>query len=159
MSAFWSSTSRMGVAMLLASCLARMIWMDLTAVMLRSPHPRAGTASVLQNERRPPFHAADKVGRADLVVVRFDASLRCEPWGRLQHRAQLTAIKLGRASRAVTGGVFAGGDQHCTAVLDAFDLAIEQAQFHRVALVVRSVNGEHRGLDFLQASGWVVVTR
>src|SRR5450755_2046283 len=43
MSALWSSTSRMGVAMQLASCRARMSWMDLEVAIADALHPHAGS--------------------------------------------------------------------------------------------------------------------
>ena len=59
----------------------------------------------------------------------------------------------------MAGGLVTRGDQQHAAVFHPLDLAVEQPEFRRVALVVSRVNGQQCRLDSLQTRGGVVVAR
>src|SRR4030095_8838833 len=71
----------------------------------------------------------------------------------LQQLRQLLLPEFRLGGGAVAGGLVTRGDQQDAAVLHPLDLAIQQAELWRVALVVRRVDHQQNRLAALHAPG------
>src|SRR5438105_2008496 len=92
---------------------------------------------------------------------RCAASWQLLPYARraLQQVLELLLPEFRHARGAVTGGVLACGDQVVAAVLHALDLALEDPELGRVALVVGRIHGQQGRLDALQSRRSIEVAR
>jgi hypothetical protein len=57
--------------------------------------------------------------------------------------------EFGKEGRRVTGGLVASWDHQDLPLRNAFDLTVQNSEFRWIALVIRRVDGEHKGLDAL----------
>jgi len=77
----------------------------------------------------------------------------------LHQLSQLRLVELCLGSGAVTGGLLARRNQEHAAVLHALDLALEEAELGRIALVIGRVYRHQRRFDLLQPGRGIVVVR